>query len=304
MTEYANILIAGTHDFVTPYLYRAASEHFGSDTNVWMLGTGPLAGISVDLATVSPSLAAVMELVIYADGSDSSHLDCKTAEMSARNLLEALEAHPPRAFVYISSVEVYGCEAAEAVAETKKPVPSTPYGKEKLSVEKLIADWCDARAVPLSILRPAPVVGTGMGAQLRQTVNRIYRGTYRHIAGDEARCSVVHAVDVARVATLIPGHAGVFNLTDGVDPTRHALAEALCSRLERKRIFTLPLKKLKIMARIGDILPVTGYDSRRLRAQLSTLTFDSSRLAAALPGFTPVSVTDYLVTHVYDSDSL
>lgn len=297
-----NALIAAAPDFIAPYLYDAAVSAL-PEWNIWMLGTGPLAGIPVDLAVESVTLPAPMDVVIYADGTDSSHLDPVKAMPAVRNLTASLAAAPPRSMVYISSAAVYGLTRGEAVGEDAPLHPATPYAQAKCDVEKYLTDWCREHKVTLAILRPAPVVGTGMGGPIRDIVNRIYRATYRHIAGDEARMSVVHAVDVARAAVMLAGHSGVFNITDGVDPTRHDLAEALCSRLDRKRVYTLPLGKLKIMARIGDYLPVTGYNTSRLDAQLSTLTFDSSRLRSELPGFEPVSVTEYLTTHVYDDTS-
>lgn len=304
MRPFDNILIAGADDFVAPYIYRAAKERLGKESNVWMLGTGELAGIKANLAESTFQPPVPMDLVILVDGSDSTHFIDKTALKSAHNLLDSLSTTLPAAFVYISTTEVYGLQEGEEITEEADLNPITSFGKTKLAVEKLLADYCSNRDVKLAILRPAPIVGTGMGGDLRCTVNRIWRGTYRHIDRDNSCLSVVHATDVARAAVMIAGHQGTFNVTDGVNPTHHDLTEALCSRLDRKRIYTLPLRKLRILARIGDYLPVTGYNTGLLKRQLSTLTFDSSRLATELPGFKPSSVTEYLTTHVYDTESL
>lgn len=297
-----DILIAGAHDFLAPYLYEAAVSYFRG--SVWMLGTGRLAGIPVDLSREIPKLPVPMNNVFYADGTDETHLDASAALRAARNLTAALSTHPPMSLVYISSVAVYGVNVGENLPESTPLNPATSFGRAKLEVERYFGEWCRANGVVLTVLRVAPVVGTGMGGSLRETVNRIYRATYRHIAADEARVSVVHAVDVAAAAMLISGHAGVFNVTDGIDPTRHDLAEALSARLDHKRVYTFPLRKLKILARVGDFLPVTGYNTPRLREQMSTLTFDSTQLRTAIPAFVPHSVTRYLTTHVYDSSSL
>lgn len=302
-TLHSNLLIAAAPDFTAPFIYDCAKTAFDG-CNIWMLGTGPLAGIPVDLAAEAPALPEPMTAVIYADASDPSQQPRGRALAAARNLLEALAACPPRSMVYISTTDVYGRAAGEMIAETAPADPATDYAREKLRVERLLSQWCAARGVNLAILRPAPVVGTGMGGAMRDTVNRIYRGTYRHVAGDTARLSVVHATDVARAAVMLLGHNGIFNLTDGDNPTRHDLAEALCSRLDRKRVYTLPLKKLKIMARIGDFLPVTGYNTRRLDGQLSILTFDDTSIRRELPDLATTPVTRYLTTHTYDADSL
>ena len=299
-----NILIAGTHDFVSPYVYRAAREAFPEDTRIWMLGTGPLAGIPADLSSGRIELPAKMEYVIYTDATDASQLDHAKLMPMADNLIASLQQAPPRAFVYISTAGVYGKTAGDGLAESTPTAPATDFDRAKLAVEQRLTEWCRDNGVALAILRPAPVVGTGMGGELRTMVNRIYRATYRHVIGDEARMSVVHATDLASAAVMLLGTGGIFNVTDGIDPTRHDLAEALCSRLDRKRIYSLSAKRMKLIARIGDWLPITVYNTRRLKQQTSTLTYDSSRLREALPDWHPSSVTDYLVSHVYDSSSL
>ncbi len=300
----ANILIAGTHDFVSPYLYRAAREAFPAETRIWMLGTGPLAGIPVDLSTDTVELPEKMDFVIYTDATDSSQSDPARLKPMADNLTASLRQAPPRAMVYVSTAGVYGVTSGEGITEQAAPSPATPFDQAKLAVERQLTDWCRENGVTRAILRPAPVVGTGMGGELRTMVNRIYRATYRHVIGDDARMSVVHATDVAAAAVMLLGTAGIYNVTDGIDPTRHDLAEALCSRLDRKRIYALSPKRMKLLARIGDWLPVTVYNTKRLKQQTSTLTYDSSLLRSTLPEWHPSSVTDYLVNHIYDASSL
>ncbi|MBD5213251.1 MAG: NAD-dependent epimerase/dehydratase family protein [Bacteroidales bacterium] len=299
-----NILIAGTHDFVSPYMFRAARDSFGEETQIWMLGDGPLAGIPVDLTSGSITLPAKMEYVIYTDATDSSQLAADKLMPMADNLIRSLEPHAPCAMIYISTVGVYGKTSGENVSEATAPAPLTDFDRAKLAVEKRLTEWCATHAVKLAILRPAPVVGTGMGGELRTMVNRIYRATYRHVIGDESRMSVVHATDLASAAVMLLGSEGIYNITDGIDPTRHDLAEALSSRLNRKRIYSLPAKRMKLIARIGDWLPITVYNTKRLQLQTSTLTYDSTKLREALPDWHPADVTDYLTSHVYDASSL
>lgn len=300
----SNILIAGTHDFVSPYLYRAAREAFPPETQIWMMGEGDLAGIPVDLSATTVDLPAKMDIVIYTDATDSSQADPSRLSKMAENLTGSLNENPPAAMVYISTAGIYGAEAGEGISESTTPAPLTDFDKDKLGIEEMLTGWCRNKGVTLAILRPAPVVGTGMGGELRTMVNRIYRATYRHVIADEARMSIVHATDLASAAILLAGTAGIFNVTDGVDPTRHDLAEALCSRFDRKRIYSLSAKRMKLLARIGDWLPVTIYNTKRLRQQTSTLTYDSALLRLTLPGWKPAAVTDYLVNHIYDSSSL
>ncbi|MDE6086038.1 MAG: hypothetical protein K2G40_06525, partial [Muribaculaceae bacterium] len=96
---------------------------------------------------------------------------------------------------------------------------------------------------------------------------------------------------------------GVWNITDGTDPLRRDLVEALAWRLRHKRVYSISPKHARILARIGNLLPFTGFSMASLQAQLSTLTFDGSSFCR-LTGFSPVSVTNYLQTHDYNDSSL
>lgn len=300
-----NILITGAADFMAPYIYRALRQRYPDDeADIWLLGTGDLAGINVDLSRGAVELPAAMNAVVHCDMSaPADGFAPGTALDLARNLTESLAPAPPAAMVYISSVDVYGVSQGEDIDETADCDPVTPFGQAKLDVEEYLTAWCSANGVNLAILRPAMTVGTGMGGELRRLVNRIYRAIYRHVADNEARVSVVHATTLADAISLVIGLDGVWNVTDGDNPTRHDLAEALAWRLDHKRIYTLSLKKARLLARIGDYLPVTGFTSASLRHELSTLTFSNSRLAA-LTGSEPEPVVSYLRTHVYDENSL
>lgn len=152
------------------------------------------------------------------------------------------------------------------------------------------------------VLRAAPVVATGMTGDVRKLAEDVYRGIFFHLPGNDARMSVVHAVDVARVAALasqagaLPsGRTVIMNITDGVDPRIDDLAEALAYRFDNKRISTLSTRPQQI---IGRWL----YGKRVERYTLSR-RFDGSALVTAL-GYEPTDVCRYLRTHVYDHESL
>lgn len=299
----SNILITGAHDFMAPYLFREFQENYPSDTSIWMLGRGDLAGMKVDLATESPVMPAAMDCVIHVDGTDSGSFNAATALDEVRSLARSLENTPPQSMVYISSSIVYGLNEGESIDEKTPLSPTRRDAQAKRDVEGFLTRWCENNGVKLSILRPAMVVGTGMGGELRRLVNSIYRGTYRHVTGNDARVSVVHAVDVARAARMAVAQSGIWNITDGNDPLRHDLVEALAWRLRHKRVYSISQKHARILARIGNYLPVTGFNKLSLKAQLSTLTFDGNSFCR-LTGFTPVSVTNYLQTHDYNDSSL
>ena len=290
-----DILIAGGENFLTPYLYRAFEKSVPETVRVWTQ-TGE------DVAPLPPTVSTV----VYSDVHDSAdtRFTVEVALCRVKEFIQAIEsASRPASMVYISTVDVYGVTGGEDINELTPCNPATAYAKAKLAVESYLADWCREGGVALAILRPAMIVGTGMGGELRQMVNSIYRATYRHVLDNTARVSVVHATSLADAVVAAVGHDGKWNVTDGVNPTRHELSEALAWRMSNKRIYNVTLRKARLLARIGDWLPVTWLNTTTLERELTTLTFDGSAFRT-ITTFDPVSVTYYLRNHSYDESSL
>lgn len=224
-------------------------------------------------------------------------------EACTHHLLVSLERNPPQNLVYVSSTEVYGADEGVEINENREPEPVSETGKTKLKAETLLQEWCAAHNVTLTVLRSPDIVGTGMKGSLRRLVNSIYRGNYHHIDDETARLSVVHATDVARAMVMLQDTGGTYNITDGVNPTRHDLVEAIAQRMNSKRVYTLRAKRARTIARICDFIPGVNYGRKALAERYRSLTFDDSRLRQAI-NFTPSSVVNYLTTHNYDENSL
>lgn len=155
-----------------------------------------------------------------------------------------------------------------------------------------IDEYCRERRLPVVVIRCPYIVGTGMTGLTRKIAAGIYKGTFVHIAGNDARISVVHATDVARAASIAAGTQGTYTLTDGTDSTIHDLAEAFAHRMGDKRIFTIGPRWARIW-----------YGKRYFDTLTSSHTADDT-FCAVFPDFHPASVVEYLKTHVYDEQSL
>lgn len=296
------ILIAGAGGFIGKYLtLLLAPDGMLSDRDITLLGRDPRRHISVDLRTQVPVIDKSYSTVYHLAGSCNSSDAHTDNYITTQNLLKGLDANPPKQLVYLSSTEVYGRSEGENWSEADIVNPTTPVGRAKLATEQMLADWCRDHSTSLTIVRLPAVVGTGMKGQLEDMVKRIWRGTYHHVEGCEARMSVVHATDVARAAVDLASHPGIYNLTDGVNPTRHDFAEALSSRLRNKKIMTLRQNRARRWARINDFIPGTTFTSSHLRTITTSLTFSADKAIATL-GWKPQSVVEYLTTHDYDND--
>lgn len=59
-------------------------------------------------------------------------------------MLQGLEGSQtsPKAFIFISSVAVYGRENGINISEDAPLLAKDPYGLSKIQAEKLVLDWC------------------------------------------------------------------------------------------------------------------------------------------------------------------
>lgn len=214
-------------------------------------------------------------------------------EIPVKNdITESFEDKPALA-VMISSTDIYAPDEGwlneEAMVRHDSPW---------VKLEQEFTGKAQAADIPAYILRCAPVIGTGMTGSMRRLAESIYRGVFFHFPGNEARKSVVHATDVSKAVKFIADNdiaAGVYNLTDSVDPTLHDIAEALAYRMANKRISNLSTKPQQWFGRMI-------YGKERYAAYTTSELFSSSRIQAA--GFVPTDTCNYMRTHIYDESSL
>lgn len=300
-----DILVTGAGGFLGKYVLDELRRTLPTDPEVKVhtLGLSPYNDYVVNLTgeQFEPSgrYSTVYHLVGACFDGDRRKLNVD----STRNLLASLQGNPPDNIVYISSTEVYGADEGSEINENRPPEPVSDDGITKLEAEDMLKQWCGEHGVMLTILRSPAIVGTGMHGPLRRLVNSIYRGNYHHIEDETSRVSVVHATDVARAAVLLPQIGGVYNITDGVNPSQRDLVDALAFRMNGKRVYTLRAKRARMLARVCDFFHISSYGKKALARRYSSLTFDDTRLRNAID-WHPASVMEYLKTHDYGENSL
>lgn len=293
------ILITGAQGMLGRFL---CNEYI--DCKVTTLGLDSANDIACDLAGGKPALDSRFDTIIHAAGSTCNEQAIEVNLNGTINLCKALINNPPRQFVFISSVQVYGIDSREDIDESTPANPTTLYGSSKLQAEQYLTQWCNSHNVVLSILRPALIMGTGMKGTLLSMIKGISDGYYFHIKGNDARRSIVHAKDVAKAARLIAPIGGTFNLTDNTHPTVHDLAEAIAHRIGGKRIYTLPRWCVNLAASMGDIMGGKApLSSKKLQQLTTTLTFNSDAISKAID-WSPVNVADYLRNHQYTDNDI
>lgn len=291
----------------TGFLGRHIVQALGPKEST-LLTRRPVEGFSFeigDLAGGRIELRKTYTSVVHAGGL--AHKVPKTPEEKTaffqvnlegtRKLLTALEANPPKAFVFVSTVAVYGVEQGTQLDESAPLQATDPYGESKRLAEEEVSAWCQKRGVFCSILRLPLLTGRLAPGNLGAMVAAIKRGRYLRIGGGQARRSMVRAWDIANALPVIAKSEGIFNLTDGCHPSFAELEATICKATNRPLPKNLPLALAKAGGIAGDIIeklagrrfPLT---SRVVTKMTSTLTFSDAKARAAF-GWSPEPVLSH-----------
>ena len=130
-----------------------------------------------------------------------------------RNLIEWLEAAPPKKFVYTSSTSVFGQDDGSLVKESSSTEPAVETGKILVETERVLLAAARERKFPAVILRLAGIYGPDRGYWFKQ-----YLSNEARIEGNGSRIlNMIHRDDVVGViiAALKSGRPGeVYNAVD------------------------------------------------------------------------------------------
>ncbi|QKJ29412.1 NAD-dependent epimerase/dehydratase family protein [Mucilaginibacter mali] len=249
------------------------------------------ADITSDLAINIPSLPAC-DLLIHAAGK--AHIVPKTEEekkdffdvnvKGTQNLLRGSEASGlPKSFVFISSVAVYGLESGTNIKEDMPLLAKEAYGESKIEAERLVWAWCQKNNVTCTILRLPLLAGSNPPGNLGAMILGIKKGYYFNIAGGKAKKSIVLIDDVANAVLTAASTGGIYNLTDGYNPSFYELSTFIAKQLHKKQPFNMPYFIAKMLAFTGDIIgSKSPINSVKLNKITADLTFDDSKARALL----------------------
>ena len=267
--------------------------------DVTTVGLLPQDDYTVNMAREIPELRERYDIVLHAAGK--AHSVPRTEEekrvffdvnlQGTKNLCAALERKGiPRAFIFISTVAVYGCDYGENITEEHPLDGVTPYAVSKRLAEEYLQKWCHEHNVILGIVRPSLIAGPNPPGNLGAMVHGIRSGRYLSIAGSRARKSVLMVQDIARLVPLLAEKGGIYNVCDSYQPTFRELEIIICRQLNRNLPVSIPYWIAKCMALIGDCLGETApINSLKLRKMTKSLTFSNEKAVREL-GWRPTSV--------------
>lgn len=219
--------------------------------------------------------------------------------IGTKNLLAGLDLlrNLPKCVVFISTVAVYGKDTGILINEKSKLEGNTPYAKSKIEAEKLILDWGNERNVNVVVLRLPLVIGLpNPPGNLGAMISGIQKGRYARVGDGNFKKSMVLATDVASLIPKLVDQVGIFNLTDRVNPTLAELDSVIANSFGKK-VIHVPLKLLKVVSRIGDVISFFPLNTYRLKKLTANLTFDD-QLAFEKIGWSPRPVLEYLKSNL------
>lgn len=274
ITFAVNCLILSIHFFDNLDIFK---EHRGN-----YIITDPEGLPGRYLAGVLSKEAPLPELTLFhCAGTEEDH-DAEALNLEAtRQLFGSFGAEVPSRVVYVSSSQVYSPDAGTGVDETRPAFAWSEAGRSKARTEVFLEKWCAAHDAVLTIVRPALMFGKGVDGAMLRLFNRVARGRYVHIRGNDARLSVVTALDVATAMVRLAGHPGIYNVSDGRERTWLQLAEAMSANAgAEKRMTHLPAKWADVIYRFFRWVPVVEetLSPAVLEPFTRTLVLDNSRV--------------------------
>ena len=290
-------------------LFTGASGFLGSNIiqllngayNIISVGLSPQDTYLVDIATDIPTFIDAFDVVFHAAGKAHSVPKTEAEKrlffdvnlQGTKNLCTALERSGiPKAFIFISTVAVYGCDSGENITEEHPLNGTTPYALSKIKAEKYLQGWCAMHNVKLSILRPSLIAGPNPSGNLGAMIRGIRNGKYLSIAGGKARKSVLMVQDIANLLPMLIEKGGIYNVCDSYQPSFRELEMVICKQLSRKGPISIPYWLAKSMAVVGDCLGEKApINSLKLRKITSSLTFSNEKAMREL-GWKPMNVLE------------
>lgn len=257
--------------------------------------------IKANLVTDIPELPERYDVVLHAAGK--AHIYPKTeAERQSFydvnltgtiHLCEALEkVGVPKAFVFISTMNVYGDAPGNMDTEDSRPlVGDSPYSDSKIKAEEYLTSWCKKNDVILGILRPSLLAGKGAPGNLGAMIKGIRTGAYLSIDGGKARKSVLMVDDIARLVPLIAEKGGVYNVCDDHNPSFGELEETIAKQLGKRKPISIPYWVAKCLAIFGDIFSFFPINSQRLNKIVTSDVWSNEKAKREL-GWQPLDVLD------------
>jgi nucleoside-diphosphate-sugar epimerase len=291
------ILLTGANGFLGKYI----NDYFVDKKNkVIKIGKSNRNDILSDLSIDIPNLQNdQFSIVVHVAGKAHFLPKNKLQEkvfydvnvLGTKNLLTSIDnlSIKPKAFVFISTVAVYGLSNGININENMPLNAKDAYGHSKILAEKMVENWCEENDVICTILRLPLVIGINPLGNLKSMIEGIKKGYYVNIGGGKARKSMVLAKDIAGFIYTVNSIGGIYNITDGYHPNFFDLSTLIALKTKSRIPKNIPLKIAFVIAKIGDLFGENfPFNTNKFLKITSNLTFNDSKARSVGWKSTPV----------------
>lgn len=284
----------------TGFLGRNIKPILDKNYEVTTIGIMDADMIKANFVSDIPQLPERYDIVLHAAGK--AHMVPKTeSERQAFydvnlsgtiHLCDALEkVGLPKAFVFISTMSVYGDVHGDMGTESTPLCGDSPYADSKIKAEQYLTEWCNKHHVVLGILRPSLLAGKGAPGNLGAMINGIRTGAYLSIAGGKAKKSVLMVDDIAHLVPLVAEKGGVYNVCDDHNPSFGELEKVIAEQLGKRKPINIPYWMAKCLALVGDVFSFFPINSARLEKIVTSDTWSNEKAKREL-GWQPMDVLE------------
>lgn len=291
------LLFTGASGFLGIHLSPLLQNQFEVKT----MGLAENDSYKVNLATSVPEIEKSFDIILHAAGKAHSIPKTEAEKkvffdvnyQGTVNLCTALEKSGiPKAFIFISTVAVYGLEFGKNITEDHPLNGDTPYALSKIQAEQFLREWCTRHNVILGIIRPSLIAGSNPPGNLGAMIQGIQTGHYLSIAGGKARKSVLMVQDIVRLLPSLIKKGGIYNVCDDSQPSFRELETLIAKQLGKNPPVSIPYWLAKSMALAGDLLgnkaPINSF---KLKKITESLTFSNEKAKRELD-WQPINVLD------------
>ncbi len=240
------------------------------------------AALQAAIARVKPDVLAHFAALTYVGESvEQPGLYYRNNTLGAFNILEALRTAGVDKMIFSSTAATYGEPLEAPMPETHRQLPINPYGRSKLMVERMMADYADAYGLRFASLRYFNAAGASPDGDIGErhepethVIPLAARGALRDdyqftIFGDDfdtrdGTCvrDYVHVSDLGRAHAAAAdylmkgGAAQFFNLGTGEGTTVKEIADAI------EKVSGKPLPRTVGPRRAGDPAVLVASNAR------------------------------------------
>jgi nucleoside-diphosphate-sugar epimerase len=225
-----------------------------------------------------------------------AHLYQQTHVEGTRTLLEACRGQTPiQRIVHVSTTGVHGVTGDTPAAEDAPLAPTNPYEATKLEAELLALEAHKEQGLPVTVVRPGLVYGSG-DLHLLGFIGSIDKRIFRVIDGGKALLHPVYIDDLVAALLLCaerPEALGrTYNIAGAQPVTVRELASAIARALDKELAAgSIPLWLANLAADVFTVTPgLNGERAPLTRSRVEFLTrsriYDIRRARAEL-GYSP-----------------